>query len=32
MKGPRIAAMGPDAMPFDATHMIHGGLEARVEL
>jgi uncharacterized protein YbaA (DUF1428 family) len=32
MKDPRIAAMGPDSMPFDAKRMIYGGFEARVEL
>jgi uncharacterized protein YbaA (DUF1428 family) len=32
MKDPRIAAMGPDAMPFDARRMIYGGFEARVDL
>jgi uncharacterized protein YbaA (DUF1428 family) len=32
MKDPRIAGMGPDAMPFDAKRMIYGGFEARVDL
>ena len=32
MKDPRIAGMGPAAMPFDARRMIYGGFQARVDL
>src|SRR5262245_31593877 len=32
MADPRIARLGPAAMPFDAKRMIYGGFEARVEL
>jgi uncharacterized protein YbaA (DUF1428 family) len=32
MKDPRIAAMGPAAMPFDARRMIYGGFQTRVDL
>jgi uncharacterized protein YbaA (DUF1428 family) len=32
MKDPRLAGMGPDAMPFDGKRMIYGGFETRVDL
>jgi uncharacterized protein YbaA (DUF1428 family) len=32
MKDPRIAGMGPDAMPFDAKRMIWGGFRTEVQL
>jgi uncharacterized protein YbaA (DUF1428 family) len=32
MADPRIAKMGPAAMPFDGRRMIYGGFEARVDL
>jgi uncharacterized protein YbaA (DUF1428 family) len=32
MADPRIAKMGPEAMPFDATRMIYGGFETIVDL
>jgi uncharacterized protein YbaA (DUF1428 family) len=32
MADPRIAKMGPDAMPFDAKRMIYGGFQVQVEL
>ena len=32
MKDPRIAAMGPEGMPFDAKRMIYGGFEVMVDL
>ena len=32
MKDPRIAAMGPAAMPFDARRMIYGGFKSIVEM
>jgi uncharacterized protein YbaA (DUF1428 family) len=31
MKDPRIAAMGPQAMPFDGKRMIYGGFKTMVE-
>jgi uncharacterized protein YbaA (DUF1428 family) len=32
MKDPRIAKMGPEAMPFDGKRMIHGGFKVSVAL
>ena len=32
MADPRIAKLGPAAMPFDARRMIYGGFETRVDL
>jgi uncharacterized protein YbaA (DUF1428 family) len=32
MKDPRLAAMGPAGMPFDAKRMIYGGFRAQVDL
>jgi uncharacterized protein YbaA (DUF1428 family) len=32
MKDPRIAKMGPDAMPFDAKRMAYGGFQVLVDL
>jgi uncharacterized protein YbaA (DUF1428 family) len=32
MKDPRIAKMGPSAMPFDGKRMIYGGFEIAVDL
>jgi uncharacterized protein YbaA (DUF1428 family) len=32
MKDPRIAKMGPDAMPFDGKRMIYGGFEVLVDV
>jgi uncharacterized protein YbaA (DUF1428 family) len=32
MKDPRLAAMGPAGMPFDAKRMIYGGFEVAVDL
>lgn len=32
MADPRIAAMGPDSMPFDAKRMIYGGFKPIVDL
>jgi len=31
MKDPRIAAMGPETMPFDAKRMIYGGFKVAVD-
>ena len=32
MKDPRIAKIGPQAMPFDARRMIYGGFEVKVDV
>jgi len=32
MKDPRLAAMGPDTMPFDGKRMIWGGFKSIIEL
>jgi uncharacterized protein YbaA (DUF1428 family) len=32
MKDPRLAAMGPETMPFDGKRMIYGGFEVAVDL
>jgi uncharacterized protein YbaA (DUF1428 family) len=32
MKDPRLAAMGPEAMPFDMKRMAYGGFKALVDL
>lgn len=32
MKDPRLAAMGPDTMPFDGKRMIYGGFKAMVDM
>ncbi|MET0986997.1 MAG: DUF1428 domain-containing protein [Steroidobacteraceae bacterium] len=32
MKDPRLAAMGPDSMPFDGKRMIYGGFKAMVDM
>jgi uncharacterized protein YbaA (DUF1428 family) len=32
MKDPRIAKMGPDAMPFDGRRMIYGGFKVLVDV